>query len=91
MTLLAVLFNGDQIPAEIARFTFSSPHVYRIQLPLRLAWARSVHTTQSLTIGGNVHVEPSKLTQPVQLTVALSLATSLELLSVSGKFTVPLQ
>ena len=89
--IVTVLFEGDQVATQVARFTFSSPLGCRVQLPLRLAWARTVHRTQSLTLQGNVHLELSKLTQPGQLAVALSRATSLELLSASGKFTAPPQ
>lgn len=87
---VTVCFSGkEQQPCQIHPFRFSSPSGSRLQIPLRLAWARTVHRAQSMTLEGQVHVVFSKMTQPGQLAVALSRVRDAHDLSASGAFHPP--
>ena len=88
----SLLYSGKEHQScPINRFRFSPPSGSRLQIPLRLAWARTVHRAQSTTLVGRVHVVLSKMTHPGQLTVALSRVRNAQDLGASGAFQPPPQ
>lgn len=87
--VVEVILDGESNPVTIKKFKFSSPRGSRVQLPLKLSWARTIHRTQSMTVKSKVHVVLSKLHQPGQLAVALSRVQCSTDLSASGTFQRP--
>lgn len=55
------------------------------QLPLRLAWAMTIHKAQGLTLG-KVNVEPDKIFSPGQFYVALSRCPDMSSVHIARKF-----
>ena len=88
-THLAVIFENDSQPTIVRRFKFHTRTGSRLQYPLKLCWARTVHKTQSITIPGPVHIIATHITQPGQLAVALSRAQNESMISLSGTIHPP--
>ena len=80
---ISVAFGTQTHEIRRATFTFKGISGIRVQFPLRLAFALTVHRAQGLTLN-NVTVHADKMTAPGQLGVALGRAKSKEGLRVLG-------
>ena len=63
----------------------SSPEIQRIQFPIALSWARTVHKVQGLTLVVSLNLRKQRYFNYGQIYVALSRATSLQGLHILGE------
>ena len=74
--------NSNTTPVDFNIIQKGQTHTRR-QLPLKLAWAMTVHRSQGQTLN-KVHIDCLQMFSPCHLSVALSRACSTELITLSN-------